>query len=187
MMEDSNKTFWRKDFALAVAAVLIFAAIVFISVVTSGCEFFRKLDKQTTTAKSDSNNVKREVVVASSVDTSKSKSASTKETVYYPQPIIVPGKDGETKIVFVPQTVKETGTEEKQNFNFDNYRRDLLDSIAIAQLREELNKKSETKGSLLGIGFWIGIAILGVVLIGLLFALVHFKSQLINIKSLITK
>ena len=185
MIEDSNRKFWRQDFALAIAGILILAFIIFISVITSGCEFFRKIDKQTTTAKNDSTKVNKVTEVASSVDTSKSKSASTKETVYYPQPIIVQGKDGESKIVFVPQTVKETGTEEKQNFNFDNYRRDLLDSIAIAQLREELNKKSETKGSLLGIGFWIGVAILGVVLIGLLFALVHFKNQIVSIKSLI--
>jgi len=183
MVNHKDKDFW----SMWKLPILIAVLIVLVCILCSSCEFFRKLDKQTTEVKNDSTKVNKVTEVASSVDTSKSKSASTKETVYYPQPIIVQGKDGESKIVFVPQTVKETGTEEKQNFNFDNYRRDLLDSIAIAQLREELNKKSETKGSLLGIGFWIGVAILGVVLIVLLLALVHFKNQIISIKNLLPK
>jgi uncharacterized membrane protein len=177
---------YRNDFIKALGGV----AMIFLfltAFICSGCEFMRKLDKSATTDRNDSTNVKKQTEVSSSVDTSKTKTASTKETVYYPQPIIVPGKDGETKIVFVPQTVKETGTEEKQNFNYENYMKNVLDSMTIAQLKSELNKKSETEGSVLGMGFWIGIAIVGVVLIGLLLALVHFKNQIVNIKNLLPK
>ena len=183
-MEDSNKMFFTKTYipSLTVAFVCV---VILISL--SSCEFFRKLDKQTTTNKNDSTNVKKETVTASSVDTSKSKSASTKETVYYPQPIIVPGKDGETKIVFVPQTVKETGTEEKQNFNYENYMKNFVDSMTIAQLKAELNKKSETKGSLLGIGFWIGVSILGIVLLAIIIVLAKFSSKLTSVTAFLNK
>ena len=178
---------FKHEFISGVAGALFILSLPFLLIMCSGCEFFRKMSKSETEVRGDSVNVKKATEVSSSVDTSKSKIASTKETVYYPQPIIVPGKDGETKIVFVPQTVKETGTEEKQNYNFENYRKDFLDSMRMAKLEAELNKKSETEGSILGIGLWIGIAIVGVVLIGLLIALVHFKNQIVNIKSLLPK
>ncbi len=181
-MEDSNRMFFRKTY---IPSLTIAFVCVIILVSLSSCEFFRKLDKSAVVNKNDSTNVKKETEVSSSVDTSKTKTASTKETVYYPQPIIVPGKDGETKIVFVPQTVKETGTEEKQNFNFDNYRRDLLDSMRIAQLESQLNKQSETKGSVLGMGFWIGVSILGVVLLAIIVVLAKFANQLKNVTSLL--
>jgi hypothetical protein len=183
MTRGSDKDF----FTIVKGALIVAATLLFICFICSGCEFFRKLDKSATTNKNDSTNVKKETETSSSIDTSKSKSASTKETVYYPQPIIVPGKDGETKIVFVPQTVRETGTEEKQNFNYESYIKAKLDSMTIAQLQSQLDKKSETKGSVLGIGFWIGIAIVGVVLLAIILVLAKFANQLTSVRALLTK
>ena len=185
MAKNNDKDFWsmwRIPLLIAVLAVLV-------CILCSSCEFFRKLDKSKTEVRGDSTNVKKEAEGLNKVDTSKSKTetASTKETVYYPQPIIIKGDDGKSYPVFVPQIVKETGSskEEKQNFNYDQWFKEKTDSITIAQLRLELDKKSETKGSVLGMGFWIGVSILGVVLLGIVIVLAKFANQIKNVTSFI--
>ena len=104
-----------------------FYAIVLIIILLSGCKLFREVDKKS----SDSTVVKKDIQSSAKVDTSQTKTetASTKETVYYPQPIYIQGKDGETKVVFVPQSTKETGTkkEESNNAIFETWQRNFMD------------------------------------------------------------
>jgi hypothetical protein len=186
-MKDALKEFWL-DVGVG---ILVFIAILTLLIFLSGCSLQTLFDKQKKEQASDSTSVKKETESFSKVDSTKSKSeaTNTKETVYYPQPIIVPGRDGETKVVFVPQTVTESGTvkEEKQNFNFEDWYKRKEDSAKIAQLQTELDKKSKTEGSVLSVGQLIGIAFIGITFIGLLIALVYFKNQITNIKTLITK
>jgi len=160
---------------------------IIICFIFSSCTLFNKSQKQVTRAASDSTNTHKETEVSKKVDTSKTTTVNTKETVYYPQPIIVPGKNGETKVVFVPQSTKETGSEERQNFNYEDYRKDLIDSMRIANLELQLTKQSETKTSILGFGFWLGVAIVGLVLIGLMVMVLKMKSQFTSIINLIPK
>ena len=179
MIDDPNTFFkmFRNALLIALGIILLMFAC--------SCSFFNKSQRQTSTTKNDSTNVKKETEKSSKIDTSKTTTATTKETVYYPQPIIVPGKDGETKVIFVPQSTKETGKQETQNFNYDQWFKEKTDSITIANLQLELSKKSETKGSLLGIGFWIGISLFGLVLIFLMFMMLKFKNDIVSIKNLI--
>jgi hypothetical protein len=112
-----------------VCGFLIVAALAIWIFLATGCKVLSVKKKET----SDSTSVKKETNELSKVDTSKTKSASTntKETVYYPQPIIVPGKDGETKIVFVPQTVKESGSssQETNTYDFEKRLNEKIDSV----------------------------------------------------------
>jgi uncharacterized protein YpmB len=125
------------------------ATIIIFCTIFSSCSLFKKSQTTRKENNSDSTNVKKSSEVSSKVDTSKTKTETihTKETIYQPQPIYVKGKDGETKIVFVPQSTKETGTskEETQNFNYENTRKELLDSIRIANLELALSEKKESK------------------------------------------
>jgi len=165
--------------------LLIALGIVIVMFACSSCSVFGEFGKKRTSVSNDSTNFKKETEKLSKVDTSKSKNETTKETVYYPQPIIVPGKDGETKVIFVPQSTKETGKEETQNFNYDQWFKEKTDSMTIAQLQLELSKKSEIKAELLPLGFWLGLGFVGLVLIGVMFMLLKFKSEIVNIKNLI--
>ena len=156
--------------------------MVVLCLILSSCDFFRRVQRTETEVKSDSANVKKVTETSSKIDTSKTSTVTTKETVYYPQPIIVPGKNGETKVVFVPQSTKETGSEERQNFNYEDYRKDLIDSMRIANLELALSKKTETKAALLPFGFWLGIGIVGLVAIGLMIMVLKMKSQITSLK-----
>jgi hypothetical protein len=158
---------------------------VIVCLLLSSCSFFNKSQKTTSEIKNDSTKVKKETETSSKIDTSKTTTATTKETVYYPQPIYIQGKDGETKVIFAPKSTTETGKQEVQNFNYEDYRKDIVDSMRIANLELALSKKSETKGSLLGIGFWIGISLFGLVLIFLMFMMLKFKNDIVSIKNLI--
>ncbi len=184
MTNEPNSNSFFNDLLWTFILALIF---VIIAAIFSGCTLFQKTQKTKEEIKSDSTSVKKVTETSSKVDTSKTSSTNTKETVYYPQPIIVPGKNGETKVVFVPQTIRETGTEEKQNFNYEDYRKDLIDSMRIANLELALSKQSETKTSILGFGFWLGVSLLGIVLIGLMVMVLRMKSQFTSINSLLTK
>ena len=166
---------------------IIALLVVCLCLVFSSCSLFNKSQKTKETVKTDSTSVKKTTEVSSKVDTSKTSSTNTKETVYYPQPIIVQGKNGESKVYYVPQSVKETGTEQKQNFNYEDYRKDLIDSMRIANLELQLSKQSETKTSILGFGFWLGVALVGIVLIGLMVMMLKMKSQFTSIISLLPK
>lgn len=179
-LEDSDKKYkgiWKE--VIGVLFILLAIAVWFSC---SSCNIFQALKKDKQEVKNDSVNVKKETETSSKVDTSKTKTETihTKETIYQPQPIYIQGKDGETKVIFVPASTKETGEskEEKQNFNYDNYRKEIADSLWKSNIEKMLSKESETKGSVLGIGFWLGVAGVGIVLIGILFMLTKFQNQI---------
>ena len=157
---------------LAIGMLLLFVGILML---LPGC----KVVKHTKTATKDSAAVARLNEGSNKVDSSGSKSDKTnsKETVYYPQPIIVPGKDGADRIIFVPQSVKETGTEKTEDANISksNQWKDKYDSLMYATLLS--NKDSTVKA---GPSFieWILICAVG---------LIFLKSFAPTIIKLITK
>jgi len=120
---------YKSFFKNLLLAVLMAIAIVLMLIGMSSCKLFKEVKKDS----SDSARVVKQTETAIKVDTSKSKTetASTKETIYYPQPIYVQGKDGETKVIFVPQSTKETGskTEENTNAIFEQFKKDFSDSL----------------------------------------------------------
>lgn len=164
-----NKLYFKDLITAAIISVLF---VVFI-ISFSSCKLLSKVNKSS----NDSASVKKETETSAKVDTSKSKteSSNTKETVYYPQPIIVPGKDGETKVIFVPQSTKETGsqTQENINYKFEDLRKEVLDSLRVANASKESKTKAGTD--------WLTIAI--VAGIGLLL----FKNFIAPYISLIKK
>jgi hypothetical protein len=134
-------------------SLLVALGIIILMLACSSCSFFNKSQSSRKQTGSDSSNVKKVTETLTKVDTSKTKSESTytKETIYF-------GRDTTINNYFTTPAptviVRETGTkkEETQNFNFENYRKDLIDSIRIAHLELELSKKSETKVKVLD--FW---------------------------------
>ena len=50
-----------------------------------------------------------------------------------------------------------------------------------------LNKQSEIKVDVLPLGFWIGVALVGLVLIGVMVMVLKMKSQFTSINNLLTK
>ncbi len=184
MTNEPNINSFFKDLLTCLIIALI---TVVLCVIFSSCTLFQKTQKTKEETRTDSTSVKKVTETSSKVDTSKTSSTNTKETVYYPQPIIVPGKDGGTQVIFVPQKTTETGTEERQNFNYEDYRKDLIDSMRIANLELQLSKQSETKTSILGFGFWLGVSLVGIVLIGLMVMVLKMKSQFTSINNLLTK
>lgn len=150
--------------------ITAFVILGLIACSLTSCKLLSKVERSSKTNSTDTTSVKKEISQGSSADTSKTKKNETNEktTVYYPQPIIVPGKDGETKVVFVPQTVRETGTKSEQtdNYKFDEWMRRKEDSLRIASLQEQLSKNTETKAFALSLGDTIGLSILGLVIIG---------------------
>ena len=141
-------------FAIAMAIVL--------SLVLSSCKLIHEASKGKTEKSTDSVSVKKDEQEKSKVDTSKTKSESTKETVYYPQPIIVEGKGGETKVVFVPQSVKETNSQENQNAIFENWKQNLYDSLLRSEITKEKEKETKTvvKTDWLTIGILVALGLL---------------------------
>ena len=185
MTNEPNHNKFLRDFmtCLVIALIMVILCIIF-----SSCSLFNKSQKTKETIKTDSTSVKKVTETSSKVDTSKTKSESTKETVYYPQPIIIPGTNGgEAKIIFVPQSTKETGKSETQNFNYDQWFKEKTDSMTIANLQLQLSKQSETKVGILPLGFWIGIGFVGLVAIGLMVMLLKMKSQFTSITNLLPK
>jgi hypothetical protein len=182
ILDNYDKSYMRILF-IALAIVGLLATLLLTS-----CKLFSEVEKSRTTAATDSAAVKKETETVSKVDTSKSKSESTytKETIYFGRDTTINNyitTPGPTVIV------RESGTkkEESQNYNFENRERIIVDSMRLAHLESQLTKQSETKVDVLGIGFWIGVALAGLVLIGLLIMAMKFKSQITSISNLITK
>lgn len=152
--------------------ILILLAIVTMLVVLPGCKTQHKSNQST----KDSVTVNRTNEGSSKIDSSGSKSdkTNTKETVYYPQPIIVPGKDGNDRIIFVPQSTKETGSEKNEDFNLskDSQWKDRYDSLMYATLLA--SKSGSTK-----VGFTTFEIIM--MIAGGLIALKMFGPQIIKI------
>lgn len=145
-------------------ALVTAGLIVFLFVTLSGCKLLHSKDVQRTESKSDSSGVKKETETSSKVDTSKSKSESayTRETFYY-------GRDT-TINNFISQPavyIRESGTkkEETQNYNYEQRLKEFTDSFTIANLKNELAKKSETKVKVLD--FWqiLALGMLGLVVL----------------------
>jgi hypothetical protein len=151
-------------FAILKGAIAVAVTLVTICIVCSSCKLFYNLGKGKEQSRSDSVGVKKQTEQTSKVDTSKSKTESTysKETTYYPQPIYVNGP--EPKIVFVPQTVTESGTSKQESFNavFENWKKNYEDSVAKAEAMKTKNKEVEVtaKTDWLTIGMLAAIALL---------------------------
>lgn len=142
--------------------------LLIILVLFSSCKLFTKSQG----SKDDSSHVISNKEQTLSGDTSKRKSeaTNTKETVYYPQPIYIQGKDGESKVVFVPQTVKETlsNKEESQNGNYQQVTKDFMDSMrAFMQTRS-----SQT--TVKAFDFWqiFALGIVGLVVLVILYVII---------------
>lgn len=133
--------------------------MVFICFVCSSCKLFREVNKSSKDSTSVNNSKEGSIKFDSSG--SKSDITSTKETIYYPQPIIVPGKDGESKIIIVPQSVRETGTEKTEQAHIitDTSWKDAIRemSVAIANKQTETSAKTDwlTIALLIGIGLLV--------------------------------
>lgn len=157
-MKDAIKEFWL-DVGVVVLALLALLSVMFFF---SGCKVVKDL-KQSSKDSSSINNSKEGSV---KIDSSGSKAdrTNTKETVYFPQPIIVPGKDGDTKVIFVPQTVRETGTEKTEQAQIirDTSWKEAIREMTLALKEKELEKKTKVGPSFLE---WVLIAGIGLLLI----------------------
>lgn len=157
-MKDAIKEFWLDVGVVLLALIALISVMVFLS----GCRILRN-EKINTKDSTSVNNVKEGSV---KIDSSGSKAdrTNTKETVFYPQPIIVPGKDGDTKVIFVPQTVKETGTEKTEQAQIirDTSWKEAIREMTLALSNKELEKKTKVGPSFIE---WILIAGVGLLLI----------------------
>jgi hypothetical protein len=171
-MRDTNEKYteiWK-----GIGGGIIIIALLLWFILASGCKTDRNLKKST----NDSISVVKTNEGSSKVDSSGSKSdkTNTKETVYYPQPIYIQGKDGEPKVIFVPQTVKETGTEKTEQVQVvkDESWREAFDSLSSKILTLSQDKKVKVGPSLIE---WILIIGIGLI----------FLKQFIPYKFSITK
>ena len=137
-------------------AFIVAAAIVILCLLCSSC----KVLKSTKSNVKDSLSVQKVNEGSVRVDSSGSKSDRTKETVFYPQPIYIEGKNGESKIIFVPQSVRETEKVEDAKIIKDDSWRQALDSLSSKFTKSELDKKTKVGPSFIE---WIligGLALL---------------------------
>lgn len=126
-----------------ILAIGMLLTVVFLLLMLSGCKTQHKSNQVV----KDSLSVQKTNEGSTKLDSSGSRSdkMNTKETVYYPQPIIVPGKDGNDRIIFVPQSEKVTGSEKNEDFNLskDSHWKDKYDSLMFATLLS--SKSGSTK------------------------------------------
>ncbi len=135
-MRDTNEDY--VELVKGVCGALIIFALVLWFFLCTGC----KVIKSTKSSTKDSISVNKVNEGSVRVDSSGSKSDKTKETVYYPQPIYIEGKNGgEPKIIFVPQSVRETSKEEDSKIVKDDSWRQALDSLSSKIENRELDKK----------------------------------------------
>jgi hypothetical protein len=139
MMRGTDKDF----FTIVKGALIVAASLLFICFICSGCKTLRNSKSNTKDSISVNNNKEGSVRVDSSG--TKSDKTNTKETVYYPQPIYIEGKSGKSEIVFVPQYVKETGTEKTEQAQIikDTTWKEAFNSLALLIANKE--SKSQTK------------------------------------------
>lgn len=157
-MKDAMKEFWL-DFGVALLFVIALFAVVFFF---SGC----KVLKEVKSSSKDSTSVSKINEGSARVDSSGSKTDKVynKETIYYPQPIYVQGKDGETKVVVVPQSVRESGQDKTETAHIitDTSWKDAFNSLTVLIANKEVDKKVKVGPSFLE---WILIAGIGLLLI----------------------
>lgn len=181
--EDTNSNF----FHILRGAFIIAIVIVSICWVCSGCNLFRSVDKSSDSKmeekKGDSGLVRK-----NEVDTKRD--AEYEKTTYIP---IIPKGDSLVINNYMPSQpqprpyiiIQEKGrsSEQIKENNSDSMWNNRMDKL-LSVLTE---KKTETKGSVLSVWQILGIAFLGIVLIGLLVALVYFKNQITNIHTLLNR
>ena len=187
----TNNSDSNSFFKVLFNAFIIALFIVLLLMILSSCKLVGGSQKQKSEVSGDTTSVKKQTESLTKGDTSKSKTETihTKETIYQPQPIYIQGKDGETKVIFVPQSTKETGSNKSETltYTFEDYRKDFLDSVRMANLEIALSKKSEIKVDILPLGFWFGLALVGLVLIGVMVMVLKMRSQFTSINNLLTK
>ena len=128
---------FKHEFISGVAGALFILSLPFLLVMCGGC----KVLKSTKSNVKDSTSVNKVNEGSVRVDSSGSKSDRTKETVFYPQPIYIEGKNGESKIIFVPQSVRETEKVEDAKIIKDDSWRQALDSLSWQITNREMDKK----------------------------------------------
>lgn len=164
---------------------LIILATSFLMLYLTGCEVFRKAEKNS----SSNTSVKKENTGQQSGDTSKSKSNSTytKETWgFAPRDTIAPVFNinvPEPKVTSYPVYYqKETGSKQEEITlgMFYNMQKALLDTIAA----RSSNKKVDEGGSVLSVGqlLMIGVIIFLVLCLGALIIYFQNKFHLLNLK-----
>lgn len=168
MVQNNDNGRFAKDFIRCLTLALI---IVFYLLSLTSCSVFKSLKKDTRTVTSDTTNVHKETDKINSVDTSKSKSTYSKETITF-----YPTRDTNIFNINIPRSTvnnpypvyitKETGTNETQNYNYETREKQIIDSMKIANLEMQLSVKSESKVKA-GPSFleWILIIGLGLLLI----------------------
>jgi hypothetical protein len=159
-MKGMHDSFWEL-FSGVIAAIVILLILILVLICT-GCKTLRNT-KSSSRDSTSVNNVSEGKVRVDSSGT-RSDKTSTKETVYYPQPIYVQGKDGETKVIFVPQTTKETGTEKTEQVQVikDTSWREAFNSVLVAIANKDEKKTVKAGPSIIE---WILIAGLGLFII----------------------
>ena len=169
-MKGTDGEFWVIVKEAIGAAFLI--VVIIICFCCTGCKILKNEKSNT----KDSISTSKTNEGYSKIDSSGTKTdkTNTKETVYYPQPIYIQGKDGETRTVFVPQYVKESGTEKTEQAQIikDTSWKEAFNSLAVLIA----NKESQTKTKVGFSTFEIIIMVIG----GLMF-LKMFGMPLINL------
>lgn len=156
------------EYAMIFIGSLVMAClIVLLFTLLTGCKLLHSRELQKSEVKTDSSSVKKETETLTKVDTSKSKSESTytKETFYYGRDTTI------NNFIIQPNQpavyIRESGTkkEETQNYNFEDWQRRFTDSMTIANMKTELEKKSETKVKVLD--FWqiLALGMLGLIVL----------------------
>lgn len=134
--------------------------IVLICFVCSSCKLFREVNKSS----KDSTSVNNVREGAIKIDSSGSKSdiTNTKETIYYPQPIYIQGKDGEVKVISIPQVIKESGTEKTEQAHVitDTSWRDAIREMTVAIANKETETSAKTDWLTIALLIGIGLLVL---------------------------
>jgi hypothetical protein len=155
-MKDALKEFWLDVGIATLFVIAIFLVMFFFS----GCKVLK--NQKISTKDSTSVNNSKEGSIKSDSSGSKADRTSTKETVYYPQPIYIEGKNGEAKIIFVPQSVKESGTEKLEQAQIirDTSWKEAIREMTVALSNKELEKKTKVGPSFIEWILIAGIALL---------------------------
>lgn len=181
MRKDTDNDFFK----IMKGALIACAVILFICFACSSCSFKNKsnksMDAKEETAKVDTGSVKKKEVETK-------KDSEYERNVFIP---VYPPRDTTINNFYPSQSkpdyiiIQEKGRasevvkETNQDSTWNNRMNQLLTALTT--------KKTETEASVLGIGFWLGISGFVLVLIILLFALLHFKNQIVSIKNLLPK
>lgn len=159
--------------------------IILIILILASCKLFHESEKRSDIKKvsSDTTSISKSQTSKDNIDTSRNKTEkiNTKETVYYPQPIIVKGDDGKSQVVFVPQSVKETSNEKTEQwiYQMQRFLENKFDSLSKNQNSETSKTEKETKTKA-GID-WIQIGIIVLIALFVIEKFPNIYTKFINI------